>query len=84
MCTMCDRFISHLWLWIQSMQPLLGAAHPDLGLREIRRCRMGLCMVISVLLPSVEVGPTAQGLPAHPSAGGKGGMAAALVAVRHQ
>lgn len=29
-------------------------------------------------------GPTAQGLPAHPSAGGKGGMAAALVAVRHQ
>lgn len=32
---------------------------------------MGLCMVISVLLPSVEVGPTAQCLPAHPIVGGK-------------
>lgn len=68
---MCDRFISHLWLWIQSMQPLLGAAHPDLGLREIRRCRMGLCMVISVLLPSVEVDPQLRVCQHTPVLGGK-------------
>lgn len=34
---------------------------------------MGLCTVISMLLPSMEMGPTAWCLPAHPRAGGKGG-----------
>lgn len=61
---MCDRFISHPsqalgWLCIQPMQPLLEAAQADLELREMWRCRMGLCMLISVLLPSREMGATA-------------------------
>lgn len=37
----------------------MEAAHTDLELREMWRCRSGLCMLISVLLPRREMGATA-------------------------